>query len=286
MIFLSIIITLVLDRIFNQFQSYRQFKWLQDYSNWIEDVLSITRLPAWVSLAILILPLLFAVSFLEGIFANGLWGLFELAFYVVVLFLCLGPLDTDQQVDDYLHSIDTGDQQNRDDVAAAILGKKSEQGIAKQATQVIEAIFTASHRRIYACLFWFVVLGPIGAVFYRLIEQSQFLKIGDNQTLIISTKAKILIAYLEWIPARLSIGAFMIVGHFEGAFNGYKKAAKEGIEMDETNQHILSLGGRGAIQFSEIENDNQASNQVTKARGLVLRALVVWLLFCLMISLV
>lgn len=286
MVFLSIIITLVLDRIFNQFHHFRQFKWLQNYSDWMEDTLSVTRLPGWVSLAILILPLVFVVSFLQGIFANGLWGLFNLAFNVVVLFLCLGPLDTDQQVDDYLHTIDTGDQQKRLDVASKLQGKAADLNVTKQSTQVIDAIFTASHRRIYACLFWFVLLGVIGAVFYRLIEQSRLLIWKESQQNAIKSKANELMAYLEWLPARLSIGAFMVAGHYEGAFSGYRKATREGIEMDETNQLILSLGGRGAIQFDVIENDKQASSQVTKARGLVLRSLVVWLLFCLMISLV
>lgn len=285
MIFISIIITLVLDRIFNQLHSFRRFKWLQDYNDWMEDVLSIKRLPAWVGLAVLILPLIFAVSLLQGMVADELWGLFDLALYIVILFLCLGPLDTEQQIDDYLHSIDTGEQQKRHDIASTIFDKEADTNFLVQSTQVVDAIFTASQRRVYSCLFWFVVLGPSAAVFYRLIEQSRLLNSKDNQANALHIKANQLLAYLEWLPARLSVGAFMLVGHFEGAFSGYTKASNEGIEMDATNQQILSQSGRGGIQFTAIENAGQASHQVLKARGLVLRSLVVWLLFCLMISL-
>ncbi len=284
MIFISIIIALVVDRIFSQLQTFRRFKWLQDYADWMTDVLSISRLPAWVSLIVLMLPLLLLVSFLQGIFANGLFGLFALAFNVVVLFYCLGPLDTDQQVDEYLHSIDIGDEQKRFEAASALREKPAEMSLSDQAAQVVDAIFTGSHRRIFACIFWFVVLGALGAVFYRLIERSTKLSIRDDEKQALTRKFTELLGYLEWIPARLTIAAFMVSGHFEGAFSGYKKAANDLVEVNEINHGILISGGRGAIQFNGIETDQQASNDVKKARGLVLRSLVVWLVFSLILT--
>lgn len=284
MIFISIIIALVVDRIFSQLQAFRQFKWLQDYTDWMTDVLSISRLPVWVSLIVLMLPLLFLVSFLQGIFANGLFGLFALAFNVVVLFYCLGPQDTDQQVDDYLHSIDTGDEKTRLEAASALREQPVDMAINKQASQVVDAIFTASHRRIFACLFWFVLLGALGAVFYRLIAQSTKLTIRDDEKQLLNKKFAELLGYLDWLPARLTIAAYMVSGHFEGALAGYRKAASDLIEVNETNQGILTAGGRGAIQIKTIETDLQASEYVKKARGLALRSLVVWLVFSLVLT--
>ncbi len=284
MIFLSIVITLVLDRLFNQFQSFRQFKWFQDYADWMTDVLSISRLPVWVSLVILLLPLLLALSFLEGIFSNGLFGLFALAFNVVVLFLCLGPADTDQQIDDYLHAIDVGDEQKRLKISRELCEKPTDTNTATQAGQVVDAVFSASHRRIYACLFWFVLLGAMGAIFYRLVEQSVKLTFRDDAEKKLNHTFLTLLGYLEWLPARLSIGAFMVGGHFEGAFAGYKKAANDLVDVNETNQGILVAGGRGAIQINALETDKQASESIKKARGLTLRSLVIWLVFSLLLS--
>jgi len=284
MIFLSIVITLVLDRIFNQLHSFRQFKWLQDYADWMTDVLSITRLPTWVSLVVLLLPLLLTISFVQGIFAVGLFGLFALAFNVIVLFLCLGPLDADQQVDDYLHSLDTGDAQKQCEAASELSEAPAESNVFLQASQVVNAVFTASHRRVFACLFWFVLLGAMGAIFYRLVEQSVKINIRDDADKKLTHTFHELLAYLEWLPARMTIGAFMIAGHFEGAFAGYRKATKDLIDVDETNQGLLELGGRGAIQFAIIKSDQQAKEQVKKARGLVLRSLVVWLIICLLLT--
>jgi len=250
----------------------------------MSDVLSISRLPSWVALIVLMFPLILLVSFLQGIFANGLFGLFELAFNVVVLFLCLGPADTDQQIDEYLHTIDTGDQEKRFDAAAALCEKTPESDIRLQAEQVVSAIFIASHRRVFACLFWFVFLGPLGAVFYRLIEQNTWIKFRDDSAEQIKQKSLILLGYLEWIPTRISILAFMISGHFEGAFAGYRKATNDLVDIDETNQGILQLGGQGAIQFEAVETEAQATDQVRKSRGLVLRSLVVWLVISLVLT--
>jgi len=286
MIFLSIVITLVLDRVFTQLQTFRQFKWLQDYAAWMDDVLSISRLPAWVSLAVLLMPLLLVLSFVQGIFANGLFGLFALAFNVVVLFLCFGPMDVDQQVDDYLHSIDTGDEQERIKAASALRETSVDADISNQAGQVVNAILAASHRRIFACLFWFVLLGPLGAVFYRLVEQGFALSLKDSALSKLKEKFQDLLGYLEWVPARLTVAAFMLGGHFEGAFSGYRKAANDYVDIDEANQQILAASGRGAIQVSAVKSDSDASDQVKKARGLVLRSLVVWLLFSLLLAFV
>ncbi len=284
MIFLSIIITLVLDRVFNQFHSFRQFKWLQKYADWMTDVLSVSRLPVWLSVVILLLPLLLGLSFLQGIFANGLLGLFALAFNVVLLFLCLGPADTDRQVDDYLLAIDAGDEQKRMEIASQLYEKPTSAQIYVQASQVVDAVFMASHRRVFAVLFWFVVLGVMGAVIYRLVEQSVKLKINDDAEKKLNHAFLTVLGYLEWLPVRITIVAFMIGGHFEAAFAGYRKAANDGVDIDETNQAVLATGGRGAIQFQALESGQQAREYVRKARGLVLRALVIWVVFSLLLT--
>lgn len=284
MIFISLFTALVLDRLLTQFHSFRQFDWFQDYADWMNDVISIQRFPNWFGLISLILPLLFVVWFLQGIFSSGLFGLFEMAFNVVVLYLCFGPKDLDQQIDDYLLGVNSEDSERKQLAGSKIRGSSVEADPAPQAKQVVSGIFTSAHRRIFACVFWFVVLGPIGAVAYRLIEQGIKLKFSAEKEGLTLETFSVMLGFLEWLSTRITVVTFMLSGNFEGAYSGYKKAAAELVDINETNQGILEQAGQGGIQYSSAASNEQTIDEVKKARGLVLRALVVWLLLSLVVT--
>lgn len=284
MVFLSIVITLVFERLFIQFQTYRQFNWLRDYTLWINDFISLGRFNAWLSAIIIVLPLLFIEQFVEGIFENGLFGLFKLAFGVVILYLCLGPKDLDQQIDDYIHAVGAGDQGLTTQSAEALNGGAVSSTLKEQNIQVVGAVFIQAHRRIFGCLFWFIALGPIGAVVYRLIDQLSSLEFANNGLSQTQSKLKMIMGYLEWISTRVSLFCFMLTGHFEAAFSAYRKSSEEGVEMNQTNQNILSQAGMGAIQYQDIHSDDEAVKAVKKARGLVLRSIVIWVLISFLVG--
>lgn len=284
MIFFSILVAVAADRFMQQFHELRQFNWLQAYVDWMSDVLSVQRLPQWVGSTVLIAPLLLAVWFLQGIFANGLWGLFDFAFNVVVLFFCLGPKDLDRQVDDYLDSLNMNDQSMQTHAAMQLTENNPSDDMMLQVKLVVEAIFTRANRALFAVLFWFVVLGPMGAVIYRSIDLLKDVPLKSSDSRFFSAQYNLLLAILEWLPARITVAAFMLSGNFEAALSGYKKAADEVIELGDANQAVLKTAGLGAIQFQSCSDTPTAIEQVKKARGLILRTLVIWLLVTLLVS--
>lgn len=110
----------------------------------------------------------------------------------------------------------------------------------------IEEALTASHRHVFAPLFWFVVLGPAGAVLYRLTrhfcfswgfrDPADYGRFGD-----FPQRA---FAVVDWLPLRLTAAAFAVVGDFEDALYCWRTQASRWPDL-ETG--ILLASGAGAL---------------------------------------
>jgi len=285
MIFLSIVIALVLERVTPQLVDLRQNSWLRDYSQWMVDVLHIERFGAWMGLVVLLFPIVVLVWILGGMFENALFGLFELAFDVVVIFFCLGPKELDSQVDSYLDSIEVGDKQQRFKAASQLTHEPPSMDIAAQVIQVCKSIYVEANGRIFAVLFWFVVFGPVAAVVYRILDQ---LLRADYLVKVLNPVKQLInqiLGWVNWLPARLTLFSYMVSGNFEAGLQTYRSGNTVAVDVSEQNNELLQNVGYSSIVSHEVENDNQAMELVRKSRGLFLRSLVVWLLLLLFISL-
>lgn len=284
MTFLSILIALLLERMTPQLIELRQFQWLREYTQWMADVLQIGKMGSWMAFVVLIAPLLVIIWILNGMFENALFGLFELAFNIVVIFLCLGPHDLDRQVDEYLDAIEVGDDQQRYSCADRLVSGTPSMDLPKQSIQVCKSLFVEANIRIYAALFWFVLFGPVAMVVYRLLEQ--WLR---NERLLASLTSLrpinlLLCGWLDWIPARLTVFAYMLSGSFEDGLQAFRKGSLSAINVYEQNGEILQAVGFDSLSGTEASTQAEAMELVRKTRGLILRALVVWLLFALIIT--
>lgn len=277
MIFLSILIALVLERVTPQFVELRQTSWLADFSEWLNTVLHIDRLSAWPALAVIIFPLFLLVWIVSGMFENAFFGLFELAFNVAVVFFCVGPKALDLQVDNYLDALEIGDAEQRFTVASQITSEAPANDLGTQVTQVARAIFSEANRRVFAVLFWFVVLGPVAAVLYRLVEQlgnAGYLHASLDSVRQLSQK---ITGWIEWLPTRITLFVFMVSGNFEAGLQNYRQDTAVAIDLDEQNQQLLKNVGFHCIARHQVADEEQGIDLVRKSRGLVLRSAIVWL---------
>ena len=167
---------------------------------------------------------------------------------------------------------------------------------------------------MFATLFWFTVLpGPAGAVLYRaatlLAEEWRAAPPGTETTPIAAARAVFggpargLLWLLDWIPVRLTALSFAVVGDFEDAAHCWRTQAKEWYAQ-EGGEHagIVLASGAGALGVKlggplpvfggspEIRpelglNDEPDADLLPSAVGLVWRALVLWLLLMLLLTL-
>jgi adenosylcobinamide-phosphate synthase len=193
----------------------------------------------------------------------------------------------------------------------AEVGELASTDIAKLA---IERGLIDSYRQVFATLFWFTVLpGPAGAVLYRaatlLATEWQDPAGGSDTTPIAEARAvfgrpaRALLFLLDWIPVRLTALSFAIVGDFEDAAFCWRTQAKEWAAQ-EGGEHagIVLASGAGALGVKlggplpvagdkpqarpEIGlGDEPDAQLLPSAVGLVWRALVLWLLLILLLTL-
>jgi len=110
----------------------------------------------------------------------------------------------------------------------------------------IEQALLASHRHVFAPLFWFVVLGPAGALLYRLAHSFDELWGGRSEMEFgeFGQFAHQAFALIDWMPLRLTAAAFAVVGDFEDAVHCWRTQADR---WPDGGAGILLASGAGAL---------------------------------------
>jgi adenosylcobinamide-phosphate synthase len=113
----------------------------------------------------------------------------------------------------------------------------------------IEEALLASHRHVYAPLFWFTILGPAGALLYRLARHFCYAWQADRAAGLdggdaFGEFAQRAFAALDWLPVRLTAISFAVVGNFEDAVFCWRSQAAR---WPEEASGILLAVGAGAI---------------------------------------
>ena len=144
--------------------SVRQYGWFGGWLRWLNAQFpegSIWRGRYGIALA-LVVPLL-VVGLFQFALDQPLWGFVGLLFDIAVLFYCWGPRDLDLDVAAVLDAPDAASRRS----AAERLWPEGEPAKIDGAS-LVEAVFRNALRRWFGVLFWFCLLGPFGAVLYRL----------------------------------------------------------------------------------------------------------------------
>ena len=110
----------------------------------------------------------------------------------------------------------------------------------------IEQALLASHRHVFAPLLWFVVLGPGGALFYRLAHGMDELWGGRSEAEFgeFGAFSRQAFALIDWLPVRVTAASFAVVGDFEDAVHCWRTQA---VRWPEAGSGILLASGAGAL---------------------------------------
>jgi adenosylcobinamide-phosphate synthase len=169
-----------------------------------------------------------------------------------------------------------------------------------------------SHRHVFGVFFWFVLLpGPTGPVFYRAAE---YVSRRWNRPAAAGTPvdrfgefAQRAFAWIDWLPTRLTALSFAIVGDFEGAIYCWRQASRQtamtaaGLPSPDARTLLLAAtsGALGARMMTSAESARifdepghegaglaePEPRRLQSGIGLVWRALILWLILLLMLSL-
>lgn len=208
--------------------SVRHYGWYGDWLRWIGS-----RFPEgsfWHGrggLILALLPPLLGVGLFQLALDEPLIGLGGLVFAIVVLFYAWGPRDLDLDVEALASARDPIARRE----AAARLFPYGDTPVLDGGS-LVEAVFRSALRRWFGVLFWFLLLGPVGALGYRLIalaaegEASRELP-GENRA-----GARAALAALDWPVAQLMTLALALVGNFDTVLGAWRESggARPGLD--------------------------------------------------------
>lgn len=184
-----------------------------------------------------------------GLALNVIHPLLALPFNILFLYLAMGFRQFSHHFTNIQLALRMGELERARQLLAAWSGQSTDcLGSAEIARLAIEQGILSSHRHVFAPLFWFILLGPAGAVLYRLGQfMSEYWK--GNAALPIQDEAFSCFALgvfqkLDWLPVRLTAITFAVVGDFEDAVYCWRSQAEQ---WPEATSGILLSSGAGAL---------------------------------------
>ena len=146
----------------------------------------------------------------------------------------------------------------------------SSAGVTKR---IVENIFIEANERLLAIVFWFVLLGPGGALLYRI--SGVMLQLSDRESGIYEAGARLHLL-LAWMPARLCAVAYALAGSFVEAIHGWRET--RGSWADSSRKVLIASGfGAMRIEPGELNDDSREIEPVAESMALVRRAVLVFL---------
>ena len=274
MALIAILISLVVERLLGSMEELRQFDWFFAYHRRVAARLArIKWLNGPLGALLLLLPLIAPVVAIDY-YLSGVWLLFGLAFSVLILLFCFGPRDLEAEVEAFVDARARDDEESACWHASELLGGEEVKCSAEITQRIMQNIFVEANERLLAIVFWFVVLGPGGALLYRLSSLLQQQQAEQAEGVY---EAGVRLHYLlVWLPARLCAIAYAMAGSFVEAMHGWREVQSS---WSESSRHILTASGFGAlrIESGDIDDDSHACEQVSECIALVRRAVLVFL---------
>jgi len=246
--FIIILLSLLIERFFH-WGKHRHWHWLSKYQQSV--AVFISKFYPSVQLTLLVFPIVFVIAILQFALRHWLYDVPSLIFGMGVLLYCMGP---DNAWLEFLPR-------------AEILKDATEAHQPGAGATFANAFFEAIYQRVFAVIFWFVILGPFGAVLYRLIEL--FSAESNN----VAANARWAKLCLDWLPIRFLTFVFALGGHFTEVWQSFKKNSGHGLE---SSHPLLSQCGFAALDPPEASDDSILGPE---AIALMDRVLVMTLVF-------
>jgi AmpE protein len=283
MTFIIIALSLLAEHLLLEQEEYRQPNWFRSYTLWYQ------QLPwgEWISQSIvgvilILAPLLLVVGLLQTMFNHILGGVPEFIFATLVLFFCLGPRDLRRQVQSFIDAWDTGEDEEARRIGNEFISTSSLQRESSYGYAVACGILKQAYIRTFSVIFWFIILGPLGAVLYRsCFTLKHYLSELDNLGEDFSSGVDHLLEILDWVPARLTAFSYALSGNFPAATHEWWNSDATDNARGRSAADILELAGSGALGLDSAtdEEDEMLNPDITgdMAMAMVLRTLTIWL---------
>jgi AmpE protein len=209
--------------------------------------------------------------------AFGSTGSFLLA--LLVLIYSFGPRDLDTDV---AAIVEAESEEERGEAMERVLRKPVPEDADETRAAAVEAVFREALRRWFGIIFWFAVLGIVGAFLYRMVDWlvHENHNLSDEQKGLFTRLQQI----MDWPPAQLMTLSLAIATDFDSVFAAWKRYHDEqGHGLFEGNNGFLLASACTIVLTGHAARDGYADQIegpmicLQQAMDLTWRILGVWL---------
>lgn len=257
----------------------RRSDWLTTWVKFCNDAFG--KLPGWNEflgfVVIAGVPLIVLLLVDQVLFTTlGNLGSFLLALFVLIY--TFGPRDLDTEVADIIEK----EGEARQKALEQLLGEELPEDAAVCQARAIESVFREALRRWFGVIFWFAVLGIVGAFLYRMVDWlvSEDHELSDSQRALFHRLQQI----MDWPAAQLMTLSLAVATDFDSVFSAWKQYHDEqGHGLFEGDNGFLLAAARSVVMTGHAAQDGYADQLggplacLKQAMDLTWRMLTVWL---------
>lgn len=286
---IALLIGLVIERLATQLFHWRRMRWLDRIiDTGFRQAGKLARWPAVIPIIVLAILFVLPVFIVIWLLGETLAGFTYLLLAIVVLFFSLGPQDIGEEVMEYCKALETGDDEEIQNAARAIVEGDVPDEPGARTAAVEAAVCVQANNRLFAVVFWFVLLGPLAAWAYRVTDLIRRRAVfnatraaaDDADAERVRDAAEALHGWIAWVPARLTAVGYAMAGHFEDALAALRAPTEErDATTSEQSENLLARVGTAALALQDRPDETPSQRAVrgaTAANHLVFRLLLIW----------
>jgi AmpE protein len=276
-----VVVVLIAEQAAQSLGALRRFDWLVEWRRYVNGLSDVDG--GWNGRAGLLLivglPVLL-IGLLQLALRQSLWGFPAFVFAVLLLFYCWGPRNLDHDVEAI---VDAPDAQRKRDAAASLM--QADAVSTLDGHMLVEGVFAGALRRWFGPLFWFLLLGPAGALLYRIGALLGGDATHADMPSVQREGARWLLAVLDWPVAQLMTLALALAANFDAVFGAWRDWHAGGTRLDTG---FLGAAARASVDIEIADDDTDVPDgdalaatpallELRDAMSLVWRMLLLWL---------
>ena len=204
-----------------------------------------------------------------------------------MLLFCLGPRDLGEEVNEFRKAVAENNREEITALATELMDRiPDEEGVP----DVEKSIYAQANNRIFGVVFWFALLGPVGAWLFRVADLMrrrallQRARTSEDTADVSSIPIdSVLLCYriMAWVPSRLLMVGYAMAGNYNGALAAWRKPPPEYSDgFHGPDFLLLGVIGCGAAEQNDAAD---ISERAQVAMDLVIRTL--WMVWCPVLAL-
>ena len=265
LIIFSLLIEYIYDPISNMKDTHVMQSLIEKYKEYFKEYFN-NKYVLYLFFAVLIFILINIILLLVDLILHPF---FSFLINLIILVYCLRPGEFNRIIDE-VKLLD--DVKNSKNFEIKRMNYILADNLYSSADDKRSIIFYSSTRNIFNVLFWFLILGPAGALAYISIDfmVNGSMKI-DAQS---KKKLKQVIGIIEFIPIHLTLLSFALVDDFETCKKHWQGISKKKDLYLSNIDLITTIGLNLVIRNDDLNNDEFF---YTNAQIIIFRALLAWL---------